>query len=115
MHTAVRTLVLLSLSHLLFACSGATNVDCKQVTVPKYAAMTAWARCTNCHSSSLSGGSRAGAPSGINYDSYDAAVADADIALSQVDSGSMPPSGSPKLSAAEKDQIINWASCDTPQ
>jgi hypothetical protein len=40
---------------------------------------------------------------------------DADRALSEVEAGAMPPAGSPKLSAAEKDQIVNWASCDTPQ
>lgn len=111
-----RIIVLVSTAHLLLGCtSGASNVDCKQVTVPKYAEMTAWTKCTNCHSTALSGTSRVGAPGDINFDNYDSAVADADLARSEVESGSMPPAGSPKLSAAEHDQIVNWASCDTPQ
>lgn len=82
--------------------------------MPKYAEMTAaWGKCTNCHSSTLTGGSRAGAPTGIDFDKYDAAVMDADRALSEVESGAMPPGGG--LSGSEKTQIINWASCDTPQ
>ncbi len=108
--------VLLTATHLLIGCSGGTSsVDCTQVTVPKYTDMTAWARCTNCHSSALTGAARVGAPGDINFDSYDHAVMDADRALSEVESGAMPPAGSPSLSAAEKDQIVNWASCDTPQ
>lgn len=112
------TLILLSLAAVtgLSGCtSAASSVDCKQVTVPSYAAMTAWSKCTTCHSSALSGAQRAGAPADINFDNYDAAVMDADRALSEVDSGAMPPAGSAKLSAAEHDQIINWASCDTPK
>jgi uncharacterized membrane protein len=108
----ILTLLLSAASPL--ACSGGgAAVDCKTVTVPKYAEMTAWGKCTNCHSSTLSGGSRAGAPAGIDFDKYDAAVMDADRALSEVESGAMPPGGG--LSGAEKTQIINWASCDTPQ
>lgn len=115
MRTTPRAFLVLSLIHLLAACTSPSSVDCAKVTVPKYTEMTAWARCVACHSSSLSGASRAGAPSGIDFDNYDAALADADRALSEVEAGAMPPSGNPKLSAAEKDQIINWASCDTPQ
>jgi uncharacterized membrane protein len=97
-----------------FACSPATSaVDCKAVTVPKYAAMTAWKKCTVCHASTVSGAARAGAPADINFDSYTDAVMDADRALSEVESGSMPPGGG--LTADEKTQIIDWASCDTPQ
>lgn len=110
--------VLSPLAFFLFAtqlaCSGGgTAVDCKAVTVTKYSEMTAWNKCTTCHSSTLTGASRAGAPAGIDFDMYDAAVMDADRALSEVESGSMPPGGN--LSSADKTQIINWASCDTPQ
>ena len=39
--------------------------------------------------------------------------ADADLAMSEVEAGAMPPGGG--LSSADRTQIINWASCDTPQ
>jgi uncharacterized membrane protein len=111
----ISRLLALILSAAPLACSGGgAAVDCKTVTVPKYAEMTAaWGKCTVCHSSTLTGGSRAGAPTGIDFDKYDAAVMDADRALSEVESGAMPPGGG--LSGSEKTQIINWASCDTPQ
>lgn len=110
----ISQLLALLLSAAPLACSGGgAPVDCKAVTVPKYAEMTAWGKCINCHSSALAGAKRAGAPTGIDFDNYDAAVMDADRALSEVESGAMPPGGG--LSGAEKTQIINWASCDTPQ
>jgi hypothetical protein len=34
--------------------------------------------------------------------------------MDEVFEGSMPLKGYPGLSQAEKDQIYNWASCDTP-
>lgn len=99
----------------LAACNGGSDsqVDCQATTVPKYAEMTAWTKCTNCHSTTLSGPTRAGAPATINFDKYDEAVMDADRAKSEVETGSMPPGGG--LSAEEKAQIVEWASCDTPQ
>jgi len=115
MRRPIRALLVLSLAQMLTACSSPSSVDCATVTVPRYSQMTAWGRCVTCHSASLSGASRAGAPAGIDFDNYDAALADADRALSEVEAGAMPPSGSPKLSGTEKDQIIHWASCDTPQ
>lgn len=110
--------------HLLFvslvlvapiACTGSssTQVDCKTASVPKFADMKAWDKCTSCHATTLTGASRAGAPSDINYDNYDDAVADADRAQSEVEAGAMPPGGG--LTSAERDQIVVWASCDTPQ
>ena len=76
----ISRLLALILSAAPLACSGGgAAVDCKTVTVPKYAEMTAaWGKCTVCHSSTLTGGSRAGAPTGIDFDKYDAAVMDAD-------------------------------------
>lgn len=109
----LRCLAILATMAAPFACNGGSQVDCKTVTVPSYAAMTAWKDCTSCHAATLSGASRAGAPPDINFDNYADAVADADRALSEVESGSMPPGG--KIAAADKTQIINWASCDTPE
>lgn len=103
-----------ALSAASAACtSGGTQVDCQAITVPKYTEMTAWAKCTSCHSTAVSGPGRAGAPTDINFDKYDDAVMDADRAKSEVEMGAMPPGGG--LSADEKTQIVDWASCDTPQ
>jgi uncharacterized membrane protein len=90
------------------------NVDCAAVTTPKFSEMTAWTKCTACHSSSLAAGSRAGAPPGIDFDTYAAAKANAQTAMDEVFHGDMPLPGSPALSEDEKNQIYNWASCDTP-
>lgn len=103
----------------LLACQGGgqdgPNVDCSMITAPKFAEMTAWAKCTSCHASTLTGSARAGAPVGIDFDVYDAAVAHAQVAMDEVYMGAMPVAGSPPLSDAEKQQIYEWASCDTPK
>lgn len=114
------SLALLFSAPLLPACdsgdgSDGPNVDCATAKVPKYTEMTAWAKCVSCHSSTLTGTARSAAPMGINYDTYAGARANAQSAMSEVFEGSMPLAGSPTLSDAEKDQIYNWASCDTPE
>ena len=91
------------------------DIDCATATVPKFAAMTAWAKCTTCHSSTLASDARRGAPADINYDKYADARAKAQIAMDEVYAGSMPLPGSPALTDEEKTQIYTWASCDTPQ
>jgi uncharacterized membrane protein len=88
------------------------DVDCTMVTAPKYSEMTAWAKCTGCHSSSLAATSRAGATVGVDFDTYEAAKASAQTAMDEVVAGRMPIGTS--LSEDEKQQIYNWASCDTP-
>ncbi len=105
----------ITLSAAVTACGGGggSQVDCKAITVPKYAEMTAWAKCTSCHSTTLNGPSRAAAPPNITSDKSDDGVMDADLARSEVERGAMPPGGG--LSADEKAQIVDWASCDTPQ
>ena len=89
------------------------NVDCGAVTVPKFTEVSAFAKCTSCHSSTLTGPARANAPAGINYDTYEAAKANASKGMEEVYEGSMPPGGG--MTEAEKTQIYNGASCDTPQ
>jgi len=113
-------LVLLLAAPLLPACDGGEetdgpNIDCATATVPKFAEMTAWGKCTNCHSSSLTGAARNAAPEGINYDNFADARANAQTAMHEVYEGEMPLAGSPDLTEAEKTQIYTWASCDTPQ
>ncbi len=110
-------LALLFAALTLPACSGedaeeGPNVDCGAVTPPKFTEVTAFAKCTGCHSTSVTGAARAGAPAGINYDTYEAAKANAPKGMDEVYEGAMPPGGG--LTADEKAQIYNWASCDTP-
>jgi uncharacterized membrane protein len=114
------SLALLLSAPLLPACDGGgdeeegPNVDCATATVPKYSEMSAWGKCITCHNSNLTGTARQAAPEGINYDTYEGARANAQTAMSEVFEGAMPLAGSPTLSEAEKTQIYNWASCDTP-
>lgn len=111
-------LALLLGSLLVPACGGADgddgpNVDCGTASVPKFSEVTAFAKCTSCHSSTKTGAARAGAPAGIDYDIYASARANAQKGMDEVFAGDMPPGGG--MSEAEKTQIYNWASCDTPQ
>lgn len=116
-------LALLAAAALLPACDSGEggeegvegpNVDCSAVTVPKFSEMTAWTKCTNCHSSTLTGAARAGATVGIDFDKVETARMHAAKAMDEVYEGAMPLAGSPALTEDEKQQIYNWASCETP-
>lgn len=50
-------------------------------------------QCSSCHSSSLSGGARNGAPSGLDWDVYSSAAAQSDRIFARASAGTMPPSG----------------------
>lgn len=90
------------------------EVDCTMTPALKYSEMSAvWAKCTACHSSAVMGAARGGAPVAINYDTYDAAKAQATPAAAEVAEGAMPPGGG--LTEDEKQQIYAWAQCGTPQ
>lgn len=89
------------------------NVDCGTADVKKFSEITTWSKCTACHSTTITGAARMPGTEGINFDDYASAMTHAQKAMDEVAEGAMPPGGG--LSDAEKDQIINWASCDTPQ
>ena len=93
----------------------APTVDCSKLTIPTYSQLTIWPLCTSCHSSTLGGGARHGAPGGVNYDTYEGARASADIAASTVNSGIMPDRGEPAPTADQKSALYAWALCGTPQ
>ena len=95
------------------ACTGgaAVSADCTQVKT--YPDVTAFASCTECHSSTVAGAARQDAPTSIDFDTYAAAVVAADEASREVQFGSMPPGGG--LTDDEKLQIVNWAECGTPE
>ena len=116
---SLAALLLLATAPLLPACEdgGGSDgkIDCATATVPKFADLTAFDKCTACHSSTLTGAARNAAPADINYDNYADAKNHAQIAMSEVEEGAMPLAGSPQLTDAEKTQIYTWATCDTPQ
>jgi uncharacterized membrane protein len=75
--------------------------------------------CTRCHSSSLQGAARNGAPSDHDFDSLAGIQAMAEHIDEWAAAGpervntAMPPSGS-KPSEAERRQLGEWLACDAP-
>ncbi len=62
--------------------------------------------CLSCHSASVSGADRNGAPLDVNFDTYDETYALADKSNQRIQSGTMPPSG--PLSDQEKEMFQEW-------
>ena len=107
-------LVLLSVSQL-GACGDdeeeLPDVDCDG-TVPAYADVDAFKKCTTCHSSKLSGAARNDAPKDVNFDTESAAKAHAEEAAHEVYEGEMPPEDSGlTLTESEKTDLYKWALC----
>jgi hypothetical protein len=74
--------------------------------------------CLACHSSDKVGAARNGAPPDVNWDTYEATLPNADLAIVRaVEQGSMPPDGSgiPKLNEAQKTAMLAWQSAGFPQ
>jgi len=92
------------------------TVDCKNdAGVPSFAQVEAFTTCKACHSSTLSAANRKEAPADINFDTYAAAKAHAQKAVSEVFSGAMPPADSKlTLSQSAKDGLYRWGLCGTP-
>lgn len=92
------------------------EVDCSGA-IPTFDQVTAFSEaCTNCHSTSLSGADRHGAPTDINWDDYDSAKANAEHGAEEVFEGEMPPEGSGEtITDAQKEQLYLWALCGTPE
>lgn len=77
--------------------------------------------CVRCHSSSLAGSARNGAPSDHNFDSLAAIVATDGAHIDEVAGASgahvnqvMPPSG-PFPTLEERQQLAEWIACGTPE
>ena len=73
--------------------------------------------CLSCHSSTLTGSARNGAPDSLNFDTYEAAVANAADALSEENGGTMPPdtSGIPLLDGGQTAALLAWQSAGFPR
>jgi uncharacterized membrane protein len=104
---------------LASACGGGDDgpdlpeVDCTKVTVPTFDEVTAFkTNCVICHSTKLNGAGRQDAPEGWNFDDYKSASSEPEEVVDWVNTDQMPPpSSNLKISAAEKEQIINWGMC----
>jgi len=93
---------------------GGTSGDCEDV--PTYADVSAFDKCTMCHSSSLSGPDRNNAPMDHNFDTYDGAADHADHIAEEAEGNNMPPPASGiTITAAEREALIKWATCGTPE
>ena len=94
---------------------GGSSVDCTS-GVPAFAEVSAFSVCTNCHSSDKSGADRKNAPTEVNFDVYESAAEHAHHAAEAVEAGHMPPRGSGfSINDAQRDQLIHWASCGSPE
>ena len=62
--------------------------------------------CIGCHSSSLGGKDRNGAPRGVDLDKYQGAAASSEKSAARIQAGLMPPSG--PLSEADKSTFMDW-------
>lgn len=63
--------------------------------------------CTSCHSSSVSGNARSGAPSGVDLDTYQSLLPLAEQANTRIQNETMPP-GSNKVPASQKSVFMCW-------
>ena len=70
--------------------------------------------CTACHSETLHGEARQGAPDGVDFDHYEdvAVYADRILLLASGDPPSMPPAGG--TTDEERSLLVEWILCDTP-
>lgn len=94
------------------------EVDCDAGATPTYAELktTTFAKCTNCHASTLLGSTaRMDAPVDVNFDTYAAAKTHGEHGADEVNEGAMPPAGQPDLTAQEKDDLYRWVQCGTPE
>lgn len=102
------------------ACDGGGHVhelpeiDCAAVTPPTFANVNLLANCTNCHTSTFTGADRFGAPAGVNYDTYEVAVDNAEHGAAAVYTGFMPPPGG-DVTEQDKQDFYAWALCGQPQ
>lgn len=64
------------------------------------------AQCISCHASNKQGAARNGAPVGVNWDTYDAAVASAARGNIRVQAGTMPPTGG--IPQDQRDLFQKW-------
>jgi hypothetical protein len=70
--------------------------------------------CTRCHSSTLTGAARNGAPDGYNWDDETAVRAHLDNIRSAVGVGNFMPPSDPRPSCDERRRIVRWIDAAAP-
>jgi uncharacterized membrane protein len=90
--------------------------DCTKITPPTYEQLLqgTLSHCVVCHSSTLTGDARNGAPDGVNFDSYDAAKLVVQQAYGMVKGHYMPYPDGKGITNAERNRFYEWALCGTP-
>ncbi len=71
-------------------------------------------KCIQCHSSSLVGSARAGAPADLNFDTFESTQASLEVFADAISSGREPPMGlNPPIltTAEERDRVSKWRMC----
>ena len=70
--------------------------------------------CTRCHSSTLTGVARNGAPPGYDWDDETAVRAHLDVIRSAVGVGNFMPPSAPTPTCAERQRIVRWIDAAAP-
>lgn len=70
--------------------------------------------CTRCHSATLSGVARNGAPDGYNWDDEAAVRMHLDVIRSAVGVGNFMPPSAPTPACDERRRIVRWIDADAP-
>lgn len=111
-----RLLVSAVLAGVVSACG--PGVDCSTVSYAADIAPAFAESCLPCHSASVRGPNRQGAPREVDYDTYDEVKASAgSIAQRLAGAGArMPPvtSSQPVLSSAVIEKFNDWRICNSP-
>ena len=68
--------------------------------------------CTSCHAGTLHGAERNGAPEGVDFDTYEAAVESAAAAAERIRAGTMPPAGG--LESCQRELFDAWVDGGVP-
>jgi uncharacterized membrane protein len=70
--------------------------------------------CTRCHSSTLTGGARNGAPDGYDWDVESAVRAHLDVIRSAVGVGNFMPPSAPLPACDERRRLVRWIDAAAP-
>ncbi len=116
----IRTsLLALALCSLLTACGddgggGGNTVDCAQstLTYDNFGSQFMDSYCLGCHSTSVSGGARGGAPVAVNFDELTQIQTQKGRIKARVNAKTMPPAtANASPSQAEIDDLVEWIDC----
>jgi mono/diheme cytochrome c family protein len=89
------------------------DVDGGEVTYAEDIKPMLDSNCISCHAAALNGADRNGAPLGVDFDTYTAAVDSGEQANTRIKAGTMPPSG--PLSGEEMSLFQAWVDQDFPE